>query len=130
MTGNSRVLTDTNILIDLMKGDTGIASKLELFDDVYISPFILAELYFGAYRPLNPTKHLQKIALAVQKTKLLAVDAATSEIFVTLKLSLFSKGTPIPENDIWIAATAIQYNIPVIQTTAISDSSKNLLLFN
>jgi tRNA(fMet)-specific endonuclease VapC len=44
---------------------------------------------------------------------LLAIDATTAEIFVTIKLALFAKGNPIPENDIWIAATAIQYQLPL-----------------
>ena len=37
----------------------------------------------------------------------------TAEIFVTIKLALFAKGNPIPENDIWIAATAIQHQLPL-----------------
>ncbi len=112
MTGNN-LAADTNIFIDLMKGDEAISQKLESCDDVYISPIVLAELYFGAYRSANPEKHLSKIASAIQKSRLLKIDAATAEIFVTIKLALFTKGTPIPENDIWIAASAIQHQLPL-----------------
>ena len=111
MTGNN-LAADTNIFIDLMKGDRSVAEKLESCNDVYISPVVLAELYFGAYRSANPEKHLNKIASAIQKGKLLKIDAATAEIFVTIKLALFTKGSPIPENDIWIAASAVQYQLP------------------
>jgi tRNA(fMet)-specific endonuclease VapC len=110
MTGNS-VVADTNIFIDLMKGDEAIAQKLESFDEVYISPVVLVELYFGAYRSANPEKHLRKVGIAIDKSKLLAIDAVTAEIFVTIKLALFAKGNPIPENDIWIAATALQHQL-------------------
>ncbi|HXL55746.1 MAG TPA: type II toxin-antitoxin system VapC family toxin [Chitinophagaceae bacterium] len=112
MTGNS-IVADTNIFIDLMKGDISIAKKLESFNEVYFSPVVLAELYFGAYRSVNPEKHLSKIAIAIQKTKLLIIDAATAEMFVAMKLALFAKGKPIPENDIWIAATALQHQLPL-----------------
>jgi len=35
----------------------------------------------------------------------------TAEKYAIIKTSLLSKGKPIPENDIWIAATAMQYNL-------------------
>ncbi len=110
MTGN-RVFADTNIFIDLMKGDTAISQKLNSFSEVFLSPIVLSELYFGAYRSANPTKHLAKIMIAFQKSKLLPMDAETAEIYVNIKLALFSSGNPIHENDIWIAASAIQHNL-------------------
>jgi tRNA(fMet)-specific endonuclease VapC len=112
MTGNN-IVADTNVFIDLMKGSEAIAKKLESFDEVYLSPVVLAELYFGAYRSANPEKHLRKIAIALQESKLLTIDGATAEIFVTIKLALFAKGNPIPENDIWIAATSLQHQLPL-----------------
>ena len=112
MTGNN-IVADTNIFIDLTKGSEAIAKKLESFDEVYLSPVVLAELYFGAYRSANPEKHLRKIAIALQESKLLTIDGATAEIFVTIKLALFAKGNPIPENDIWIAATSLQHQLPL-----------------
>jgi len=112
MTGNNLV-ADTNIFIDLMKGDESISQKLESCNDVYISPIVLAELYFGAYRSANPEKHLIKITSAIQKCRLLTIDATTAELFVTIKLALFTKGTPIPENDIWLAASAVQHQLPL-----------------
>src|ERR1700744_5347926 len=112
MTGNN-IVADTNIFIDLMKGSEPIAKKLESFEEVYLSPVVLAELYFGAYRSANPEKHLRKIAIAIQESKLLTIDAATAEMFVTIKLALFAKGNPIPENDIWIAATSLQHQLPL-----------------
>ncbi|MBN9379639.1 MAG: type II toxin-antitoxin system VapC family toxin [Chitinophagaceae bacterium] len=112
MTGNN-IIADTNIFIDLMKGNEAVAKKLESFDEVHLSPIVLVELYFGAYRAADPAKHLRKIAIAIQECKLQTIDAATADIFVAIKLALFAKGNPIPENDIWIAATAIQHQLPL-----------------
>ena len=127
MTGSS-VVADTSIFIDLMKGESAIAQKLESFTEVFLSPIVLAELYFGAYRSASPEKHLNKIAIAIGNTKLLAIDAATSEAFASLKLALFAKGKPIPENDIWIAATAMQYNVPLYTTDSHFKEIKGLSL--
>lgn len=112
MTGNN-VVVDTNVFIDLMKGENTIAQKLKSFEEVYLSPIVLAELYFGAYRSANPEKHLNKVSIVIRDSKLLAIDEITSRYFVQIKLELFAKGKPIPENDIWIAASAFQYNTSV-----------------
>jgi tRNA(fMet)-specific endonuclease VapC len=112
MTGNN-VIVDTNIFIDIMKGDEALVLKLNSFESVYISPIILAELYFGALRSANPDKNLQKISSIEERCKLLRIDAGTSEIFATIKIMLLQKGKPIPENDIWIAASAMQHALTV-----------------
>ena len=109
----SKILVDTNIFIDLMKGNETIDQKLKTYDEVFISPVVLAELLFGAYRSASPEKHLRKVNLALHKCKLLPIDSGTAEAFVMVKLGLFSKGFPIPENDIWIAASAVQHQIPL-----------------
>ncbi len=90
-----------------------VLQKLDLCKAVYVSTVLLAELYFGAYRSASPEKHLSMIAIAIRNSKLLAIDAETAKMFVSIKLALFAKGKPIPENDIWIAATAIQHNLPL-----------------
>lgn len=107
MTGNS-IVVDTNVFIDLMKGENTIAQKLKSFEEIYLSPIVLAELYFGAHRSANPEKHLNKVSIVIRDSKLLAIDEVTSRYFVHIKLELFAKGKPIPENDIWIAASAFQ----------------------
>lgn len=112
MIGNS-IVADTNIYIDVMKGEKAVAERLKLFSEVYLSPIVLAELYFGAYRSASPQKHLSKISIAMRDSKLLSINGATSELFVKIKVALFAKGKPIPENDIWIAASSLQYNLPL-----------------
>lgn len=113
MTGN-KVVVDTNIFIDLMKGDRTIAKKIDSYSEVFISPVVLVELYFGAYRSARPEKNIQKIGSAIERSLVLLIDSVTAETFVAVKLGLFAKGYPIPENDIWIASAAIQHRIPLL----------------
>lgn len=47
----------------------------------------------------------------MENCKILEVDVSVSESYGTIKSALAKKGTPIPENDIWIAATAIRYDL-------------------
>lgn len=112
MTG-SKVLLDTNVVIELFKGDQQILTFLETQQNVFIAAAVLAELYLGAYRSANEQKHIQQIKNFLLKCTVLSADQATAESCARVKAALLKKGKPIPENDIWIAATAIQYDLPL-----------------
>ena len=60
MTGN-KLLIDTNIVIELFKGDMQIAAVLEAQEKVYIPAVVLGELYLGAYRSNNLQKNFWKL---------------------------------------------------------------------
>jgi len=69
----------------------------------------LGELFFGAFksgRPKENTAHIEDIAFA---NTVLASDIGTSKEYGRTKNLLHKKGQPIPENDIWIAALAIDH---------------------
>jgi tRNA(fMet)-specific endonuclease VapC len=74
----------------------------------------LGELFLGAYRSSNPEKHLTQINDFLKKCIVLSADSETAEFYALIKTALLNKGKPIPENDIWIAATARQYGINLI----------------
>ena len=112
MTG-SKVLLDTNIVIELFKGDQKILAFLDEQQNVFIAAAVLAELYLGAYRSANEQKHMEQIKTFLLKCTVLSADQATAEACAKVKAALLKKGKPIPENDIWIAATALQYNLPL-----------------
>lgn len=112
MTGN-KILLDTNVVIDLFKGEPSVLSVLEQREQIYIAAAVLGELYLGAYRSGNLQKKLQEIKSFLLACTVLFIDEGTSENYAVIKAALLNKGKPIPENDIWIAATAMQYNLPI-----------------
>lgn len=111
MTGN-KVLLDTNIVIELFKGDKKIFEFLEQ-QTLYIATAVLAELYLGAYRSANEQRHLREIKDFLLRCNVLNADHGTAENYAIIKTALLKKGKPIPENDIWIAATALQHQLPL-----------------
>lgn len=113
MTG-SDFLFDTSAVIDLFKGNPVVASKLETITTVKIPSIVLGELYFGVYRSSNPQKHINQVKQFVENCEVLAIDVNTAEVYATIKTKLKIKGKPIPENDIWIAATAIQFDLLLV----------------
>lgn len=109
MTGD-KVLLDTNVVIELFKGNPSVAAFLEGKKFVDIPFAVLGELYLGAYRSSNPKKHIKQINDFLNNCNVLIADNETASHYALIKTDLLKKGKPIPENDIWIAATAKQYN--------------------
>jgi tRNA(fMet)-specific endonuclease VapC len=112
MIGNN-LLLDTNIVIELFRGNQNVITILEKQDKVYLPTATLGELYLGAYRSSNISKKLQEIKAVLENCIVLYTDATTSDKYAIIKASLLQKGKPIPENDIWIAAKAMHYKIPL-----------------
>lgn len=71
----------------------------------------MGELYLGAYRSANPKKHIKQINFFLEKCNVLIADDETANHYALIKAALLQKGKPIPENDIWIAAIAKQFDL-------------------
>ncbi len=113
MTG-SNYLLDTNIVIDVFSGNRDIADKIHQLDTFFISATILGELYVGINRVVNRAKHLKKLIDFLTLCDVALINTRTSEIFGEVSAKLYNKGKPIPSNDIWISATAIQYDFTLV----------------
>jgi tRNA(fMet)-specific endonuclease VapC len=114
MTGNNCLL-DTSIVIHAFK-NINLAEQLDSFSEVYIPAIAVGELYYGAYRSSNVKKHLDQVNQFLERCNILAVDVTTSNLYGSIKAALKDKGKPIPENDIWIAAVATQFELPLFTT--------------
>lgn len=107
MTGN-KCLLDTSIVIHLFK-NTDQLIRLNSFDEVYVNSVVIGELYYGACASANPQKHINQIQSFLDNCLIVYVSTDTALIYARLKAELRRNGTPIPENDIWIAASAIEH---------------------
>ena len=113
MTGN-RFLLDTNIVIEVFDGNKSIADKISELPDFYIPSVVLGELYIGVNRVSNKAKHLKKLNEFLKLCTVLDADSRTAKHYGETVAALYKKGKPIPTNDIWIAAVALQYDLTLI----------------
>ncbi len=103
-------LLDTNTCIYYLNG-----SHLELTrsilaagpDQLAISALTVAELRFGAARSSRPEANRERLGTFFRELTILPFDRLCGEHFGRLKAELFSRGRPIPDFDVAIAATAI-----------------------
>ncbi len=105
-----KLLIDTNAISRLFAGDKQIAAALAQADTVFLSVFVLGELLTGLYGGKKEKENLAYLRNFLHKptVKLLTADAETADYFARLKNRLAAMGKPIPINDVWIAAHALQ----------------------
>ncbi|WP_201568278.1 MULTISPECIES: type II toxin-antitoxin system VapC family toxin [unclassified Imperialibacter] len=112
---SGRFLVDTNVVVDFFKGDQTIRMKLAE-GEIFLPSIVIGELYFGAYASgvvANKKKRLKQIAYFLDNYPVLEVSETTAHHYGGIKSQLKSL-KPIPENDVWIAALAIEHDIALV----------------
>ncbi|HET9401721.1 MAG TPA: type II toxin-antitoxin system VapC family toxin [Candidatus Acidoferrales bacterium] len=106
------VLLDTNAVIALFLHDK---SALQQFadDELFLCAPVLGELCYGALKSAHPETNLERVEEFAASLPVLPCDLETARQYGFTKDRLRLKGRPIPENDIWVAAVAIQHGLSV-----------------
>lgn len=104
------ILLDTNAYVALLQGHRGVLSLISQTDRVALSTVVLGELLFGFRNGSRFQDNLRRLQsfLAEPEVVTLPVSLTTADHYGIIAASLRSQGTPIPVNDIWIAAHAKQ----------------------
>lgn len=97
---------DTNIVVDYLRDFSNTVVEVEKYDEIYLPITVCGELLFGAEISGNPSRHREKIMDFIGRTHVLLTDMPVVEKYAEIRKHLQTKGRPIPENDIWIAAAA------------------------
>lgn len=112
-----RILLDTNALIAWMREDDAL--RIRAGDSApAVSLFTLGEMYFGIQKSLRPDENEKALVRALQDFEMLLPDAETARRYGAVFAELRRKGRPIPVNDIWIAAIALQHGLKLLARDA------------
>jgi tRNA(fMet)-specific endonuclease VapC len=113
MPASGEALLDTSVVIPFLKKDDALRQQFQNAATLYLPQTALGELYCGAYLSANPARTLERISVFLNATVLLLPTAATADHYGQIRAALAKAGTPIPENDIWIAALAKEFQLPL-----------------
>ena len=80
----------------------------------YVPAVALGELYFGAAKSGRPAENAARVDGLTATSTVLACDLGVAQEYGLAKQRLREKGRPIPENDIWIAATAKHFGLVLV----------------
>jgi tRNA(fMet)-specific endonuclease VapC len=95
-------------------------------EEVFVPCIAIGELYFGAYKSIKLEENLARIDEFALHNTVLPCDTDIAKRYGAIKNSLKEKGIPIPENDIWIAAIAQQYDLTLISKDSHFEAIENL----
>lgn len=107
------ILLDTSVIIAHFRGRINLFALVAPEEPLFISLVVLGELYKGAVKSANPPKHMAKIQALLQVVGVLPCDASTAMQYATVSAAVESKGRPLPQNDLWIAAAALEVDLPL-----------------
>ncbi|MGZ5425246.1 MAG: PIN domain-containing protein [Candidatus Aminicenantales bacterium] len=104
------VLLDTNAFVRFLAGDEKVLDSLAGAGRVYVPVFALGELLAGfrSGSKEKPNRQLLERFLAKPGVTILDATRETAEYFGLIKSALKKADQPIPLNDVWIAAQALE----------------------
>lgn len=108
------MILDTNAVSALLEGDESLADVLEGVSQHHLPLMVIAEYQFG----VNSSRIRKKLQSLLRRLEadsiLLCPDRETADWYISIRYDLKELGTPIPENDLWIAALARQHTLEIV----------------
>lgn len=113
-----RLLLDTSAYSAFMRGHAEIKAAVQSNEEIFLNSIILGELIAGFIKGGRKRKNENELRrfLASPRVGVLNVTEETAERYAVILNSLWRAGTPIPTNDIWIAASAMEHGLRVVTT--------------
>jgi len=114
----SRIFLDTSAYSAFKRGHPRIRHRIREAAQIQLSPVVLGELRAGFLKGNRLAANLAELAqfLASPRVEVVPVEEETAERYAVIFDSLRRAGVPIPTNDIWIAAGAMQYGAVLLTT--------------
>jgi tRNA(fMet)-specific endonuclease VapC len=111
-----RLALDTNRYVDLCRGNVSVVEAIELADEVWLPFIVLGELRagfaVGTQGPRNEAV-LRRLLLK-SRVGVLYADDQTTHHYAAIYRQLRKQRTPIPTNDMWIAALVLQHSLVLL----------------
>lgn len=121
------MLVDTNALSAWADGEDSIVPHLSAPDMLFIPSVVLGEFYSGMQRSRHHQEYQSWLKKTLPAVKVANISHKTSQYYAKIRNDLKRMGKPIPANDVWIAALAVQLCCPLLSNDRHFDSVPNLL---
>ena len=125
MNGN---LMDTNVIVRVLNGDRELINELSKISSLCTCTVVLGELMYGAAKSAHVVQNKQNAKIFCSRYPLLGVSNIVAEFYGEIKKDLLSHGNVMPENDMWIAATALANDMTVITQDKHFEHIQNLMV--
>ena len=108
------MILDTTALSAMFRGDQGLESLLETTSQLHLPVIVLSEYRFGLLNSRLRRSIEPLLKMLESESVILPVDQDTIRPYAELRDRLRRAGKPLPQNDTWIAALALQHELPIV----------------
>ena len=98
------MILDTNAVSAVLLGDDALAEILGGEERHHLPVIVIGQYRYGLLRSASRARLEPLLHALVRECRVLLVDEETAEVYASVREALRAAGTPIPENDVWIAA--------------------------
>ena len=121
------MIIDTNALSAFVDGDSGVGDILRAQRRPAIPVIVLGEFRYGIAASRHRLAYEDWLHANLQLFDLLPVTLDTTVPYASLRATLKKSGRPIPANDAWIAALALQHRLPILSRDEHFDALPDVL---
>jgi predicted nucleic acid-binding protein len=106
-----RICIDTNVYSAFKSNDPDVLHQFQTYEQIHVNIIVLAELIAGFKAGSKEAQNRAELKSFLNNPRIVLVQITeeTAEFYANIYLKLRIKGTPIPTNDMWIAASAMQH---------------------
>jgi tRNA(fMet)-specific endonuclease VapC len=116
------VILDTNAVSAFAEGNPSVREKIAAGPGPYLPLIVIGEYRFGLLGARDSERRLAWLEQLGRYWTVLEVSADTAVAYAEIRQSLKERATPIPSNDVWIAALARQHNLSILSADAHFDN--------
>jgi tRNA(fMet)-specific endonuclease VapC len=112
------ILLDSSVVIPHLRGRLDLNAKVAPDEPLFLPLTVVGELYKGVFKSSRDENSRVLLETFLQTVAVLHPDMATGIQYARIAVDLEKRGLPIPENDIWIAALAVECSMPLASRDA------------
>ncbi|RJP35090.1 MAG: type II toxin-antitoxin system VapC family toxin [Actinobacteria bacterium] len=109
-------MLDTSAVSAFFQGHEETGRYVGLADELVLNPVVIGELLAGFRLGRHEKRNRQALEelLSSPRVRTIGLDGETSERYASIFVYLRNAGSPIPTNDLWIAASAMQHGLKLL----------------
>lgn len=108
------MILDTNGLSAFADGAPSLKPILREASELAVPVIVLGEYRYGIGRSRNRQRYEEWLAESIRNYRVLEVNEETAGFYAAIRSELKKSGTPIPSNDVWVAALCREHSLPLL----------------
>jgi predicted nucleic acid-binding protein len=123
-------MVDTNAVSAFAEGNPSVREKIAAGSGPYLPVIVIGEYRYGLLGARDRERRVAWLEELAGYWTVLEVSADTAAVYAEIRQTLKARATPIPSNDVWIAALALQHNLSILSDDAHFDKVPGIRRFS